>query len=719
MPSVRRKNPIVSKRRVDDEEGEELGADALPEDDDSLSEGTISDEDAVEASSHAGSCSPISRKTDLSTSTITGGENQNRSVEAGVRGSNDTDLMLHGIKSSVEEGSNDAISYDDLQNPNAGPSTAVKASSQPPLVVGSTAQMDQLAAETPTERRRREHDDYKQKRDADPAFVPNRGAFFMHDHRHAGPAANGFRPFGRGRGRGRGIGGPFAPMQWVMNVHILMFLLTRSSNLPQTELTDSPWKHDMHEVVQQPQTLGPRQFAMHNNTYGSSISQAPRGPPVNRTLSSTKVLGNVKVRILLPSMKEAIHTAPIAMKQYTHLPDHRPPLRRDKPVRISLPNNPPRYIYPAQERSFIFIPRAMRPNQQGFGGRSRGRSAFGSISGYSRRTSVFGGSIYGGTSYTPSIAMSRRSSLAFEVPRESIISPSGSIMSRPPLPIDGQRPVVRLPPSMQAVESEAQTGNNLQSVPVSEDPSVDMDSQTGNYPLPQKPTFRENRPSSIPMQHPRPQKSVSVADIESPATLSFNPPQQQQQPFSQQLPAQINGNGYAHDSNPHSRTASYPSHHAGTPLSNIPERAIHAQPFQPNPYQQQAYYPQQYTMVTAQPGYYYPQTYVPQQGMTGQSPAFYPGQQMGYQQPTSVPQEVTSQQEGPTGIVSQVVNGMTFYYDAAQIPAVAAVPSYQQAQPYPMQQFGGVVGMGGMMTPSPDGFYVPQQQPQGAVYYPQ
>jgi hypothetical protein len=35
----------------------------------------------------------------------------------------------------------------------------------------------------------------------------------MHDHRHAGPAANGFRPFGRGRGRGgRGaIGGPYAP----------------------------------------------------------------------------------------------------------------------------------------------------------------------------------------------------------------------------------------------------------------------------------------------------------------------------------------------------------------------------------------------------------------------------------------------------------------------------------------------------------------------------
>jgi hypothetical protein len=74
--------------------------------------------------------------------------------------------------------------------------------------------MDQ-PPEAPYERRRREHEEYKKKRDQDPAFVPNRGAFFMHDHRHAGPAANGFRPFGRGRGRGRaGIGGPYAPIKY-------------------------------------------------------------------------------------------------------------------------------------------------------------------------------------------------------------------------------------------------------------------------------------------------------------------------------------------------------------------------------------------------------------------------------------------------------------------------------------------------------------------------
>jgi hypothetical protein len=61
--------------------------------------------------------------------------------------------------------------------------------------------------ETYAERRRREHEDYKKKKEADPAFIPNRGAFFMHDQRSASGPNNGFRPFGRGQARTRG-GGP-------------------------------------------------------------------------------------------------------------------------------------------------------------------------------------------------------------------------------------------------------------------------------------------------------------------------------------------------------------------------------------------------------------------------------------------------------------------------------------------------------------------------------
>jgi hypothetical protein len=496
---------------------------------------------------------------------------------------------------------------------------------------------------------------------------------------------------------------------------------------PTFEPTDAPWAHDMHEVISEP---NPRHFQPstgYANGASAAVARIPvkasQATPPNRALSTTKHIGNVQVRVFFSDMEKPVVFTGIPVKQYTRLPDHRPPLRRDKPVRISLPAHPPRYIFPAVDRSFIFIPRAMRPNQQGFGGRGRGRSGLGSIGGYSRRTSVFGGSVYG-SNYTPSIAMSRRSSLAREINRDSIISPTGSTVSRPTLAIDPSRPVVKLPPASQSTQppqstTEMDAQNAFQGLSSNDDAQR---SQT--YPLPQKPTFRENRPNPIPMHQPRPQKAVSVADIESPATLSFNPPQQHQQPFHQQVPLQVNGNGYPHDSILHSRNPSYPSQAStGTPLSQIPERAIHAQPFQPNNYQQQSqaqnYYPQPYQVMPPPQGYYYPPNFNPSMAQSAGAAPFVPSQPQ--QQPPAFPPP--SQQPDPAqaslqNLVAQEVNGMVYYYDAAQIPAVATFPAYQQPQSFPIQPVGGVVGMGGMMTPSPDGFYYPQQS-QGVVYYPQ
>jgi hypothetical protein len=228
MAGLRRKNPIVSRRRVEDE-GEEEGGPDVPEfEDDSLSEGSvISDEDDVadgSDTSHADVTSVVSPdlgndevkdtvehvngKVKSSKSTTTGPKlNHRQKIPNGI---SDTEMMLNGLQISDENGAVEEVHYEDLQD-ELDASTIVDPSS----TINSTAQMD-LPQDTPLERRRREHEEYKKKRDADPAFVPNRGAFFMHDHRHAGPAANGFRPFGRGRGRGRAsIGGPFAPAQYV------------------------------------------------------------------------------------------------------------------------------------------------------------------------------------------------------------------------------------------------------------------------------------------------------------------------------------------------------------------------------------------------------------------------------------------------------------------------------------------------------------------------
>lgn len=707
MGARQRRDLVVRRRRVEDEGDDEGAQDITEMDDDSLSEGSIisDDEDVHEDDEPVNgdiTTNEVPQSTKMNGNRSTGqngGQTKasNGTTEASkfTNGANDMEMMVNGPKTSEPV---ETVQFEDFREDETKDTPS-------PAIVTSTAQMDR-SQEQPHERRRREHEEYKKKRDADPAFVPNRGAFFMHDHRHAGPAANGFRPFGRGRGgRGRpGIGGPYAPI----------------NNISQPlEPTDVQWAHDMHEIITEP---------VPSSTNGASNgSQRPapasKSAPLNRSLSTTKHIGNVQIRVFFADMEKPVVFPGIPVKQYTRLPDHRPPLRRDKPVRISLPDHPPRYIFPAVDRSFIFIPRAMRPNQQGFGGRGRGRAGLGSVGGFSRRTSVFGGSIYGGT-YTPSVAMSRRSSLAREVNRETLVSPSGSTMSRPQISMDSSRPVVKLPPSSQAAQSQqtqAPESGIIDSSPQAS--SLDNVPRPQTYPLPQKPALRENRPNAIPMHQPRPQKTVSVADIESPASMSFNPPQQTQQPFHQQVPIQINGNSYSHDNIQHTRQPSYPSQAStGTPLSQIPERAIHAPAFQPNPYQQQAsnFYPQTYPVLQPPQGYYYPQTFnAPMTSAAGAAP-FVPTQQQPQQTYNQAAPQTTesSATQAPQNLVAQEVNGMVYYYDAAQIPAVPTFPGgYQQTQQYPMQQVGGVVGMGGMMTPSPDGFYYPQQQ--GVVYYTQ
>lgn len=110
--------------------------------------------------------------------------------------------------------------------------------------------------------------------------------------------------------------------------------------------------------------------------------------PPCRQLSTTATIGSLDIVVFLPGMKQPVTFHNIPQRRYTKLPDHRPPLRRDKPVRIMLPGavgdqgsgdgagggggyhrgygpyTGDRLIYPAPDRSFIFIPRELRPNQR-------------------------------------------------------------------------------------------------------------------------------------------------------------------------------------------------------------------------------------------------------------------------------------------------------------------------------------------------------------------
>ncbi|KAL1641050.1 hypothetical protein SLS58_006322 [Diplodia intermedia] len=656
---------IVRRRRRDAEEATE------DERGDSQSEASfLSDEDAdADASDLSESESVATRN---GTARPPNGQPAAPPAPTSAGPMTDTEAMMNGLKISHDA---HAVDFESLpaepQAPYA-PAQDTTDGTQP-----APAKQETLA-----ERRRREHEEYKKKRDEDPAFIPNRGAFFMHDHRSQGAGSNGFKPYGRGRGRGRGVvGGPYSPAG----------IMAREE-----AATSAPWTHDLHETLEEPaphRSSNPTVDSSSNQfSNDSQLSKPPapnaKTPPV-KSFSSTKLVGNARVRLFIPGMQAPIHFAGVPIKEYTKLPNHRPPLRRDKPVRISLPDQPPRYIFPATERSFIFIPRALRPNQQGFG---RGRGRFGSYGGFSsRRTSAYGGSVY-----TPSV-MSRRSSLARDYRADGIVSPAGSIMSRPPGgPVDN-RPVVRLPPGSQPYPGSGPPSHPA-SVQGGATPVVNMPPPPppGAH-MQQRPPFRESWGGPLPMHQPKPQKTVSVAGIESPANLAVHAPQQQeQQPFHQQVPHHVNG----------APPPMYPSNvSTGTPLSNIPERGVQAQAYQTF---QPGYVPQGF----APPAYYYPPPAGAPQYPTGAVvPMYMPNPQPGAYAapPGSMPAPSAPVTTAQGQMVAHEQNGMVYYFDPSQI--------YAPVEGYPPASYT-VPGMGGMMTPSPDGYYYPQMPQGGMVYYP-
>jgi hypothetical protein len=113
--------------------------------------------------------------------------------DATFTASRTTDMMLNGIKDTDKPENDEVVDF------NTGTATGA----------ASTTGASSGRTETVAERKRRDHEEYKKKRDSDPAFVPNRGNFFMHDQRSA-QAPNGFKQFGA-RGLRGGVGGPYSP----------------------------------------------------------------------------------------------------------------------------------------------------------------------------------------------------------------------------------------------------------------------------------------------------------------------------------------------------------------------------------------------------------------------------------------------------------------------------------------------------------------------------
>lgn len=225
MVGHRRRDLIASRRRAQDEGEEETGSETAPLEDDSLSEASalsdLDDEDADADGSDISEQDEADAKTPQSSKTKATELNGHAKGMNGVAGAveaqshvkdkiatlggTDTETMMNGLRISNGDGDVEEINFEDMGKTPA-------AQEAPPTRKSIDAQPGMARSDHARGRRSQEQEEYKKKRDADPTFVPNRGGFFMHDHRHAGPAANGFRPFGRGRAQPRGgFEGQFPP----------------------------------------------------------------------------------------------------------------------------------------------------------------------------------------------------------------------------------------------------------------------------------------------------------------------------------------------------------------------------------------------------------------------------------------------------------------------------------------------------------------------------
>ena len=207
MAAPRRKNLLPSRRRrQEDEVAEEesvLGDFA----DDSLSEGSAvsNGEDGAEfegsessgderhptpdpANSTENAAGPVQPRSPVAQITVA----QTSNGDA-FKPSVDTKAMVHRLSQDKGPQQAEQLQFEDLPPPNVV--DAVRPEVVPPKAPRN---------ETPAQRASRDHQEYIRQRDANPAFVPNRGGFFLHDDRNNSSTPSTARPFGRGRGHGYG-----------------------------------------------------------------------------------------------------------------------------------------------------------------------------------------------------------------------------------------------------------------------------------------------------------------------------------------------------------------------------------------------------------------------------------------------------------------------------------------------------------------------------------
>lgn len=193
----------ASRRKRRDDEGEDEGSQVGELDDDSLSEGSVDSHQEDEDADGEVSESDEEASITADTNKLNGGKTNGRDLNQTEQHSStpvrkpalkmtvsDTEAMLKGLKLSDD---GDEIHFDQLEEQR---DLTGRTPSAPP----TEPKRETLAA-----RKRREQEKYVKEREQNPAFVPTRGSFFLHDKRTSEAGSNGHRPFNKGKSRPVGL----------------------------------------------------------------------------------------------------------------------------------------------------------------------------------------------------------------------------------------------------------------------------------------------------------------------------------------------------------------------------------------------------------------------------------------------------------------------------------------------------------------------------------
>lgn len=193
-----RRHRIGASRRRREDDGEEEDGSVVGVEDDSMSDGSLlshqedDDDDADEEGSDLSDGEPTaSPRTDKTNGNSAVRKRQGRAGEGKLAVPvkpqltatvSDTEAMMNGLNIAGRAGEVTEIQFEDLGKEERN--GLGRAPSAPP----AETRRDNIA-----ERKRRDHDEYIKARNEDPAFVPTRGGFFLHDKRSTGPESNGNR----------------------------------------------------------------------------------------------------------------------------------------------------------------------------------------------------------------------------------------------------------------------------------------------------------------------------------------------------------------------------------------------------------------------------------------------------------------------------------------------------------------------------------------------